>query len=272
MNCCASFALTFVLLPSALSAQIPARIRVNDAAINAAIGGVVGGGWAMIRGTSVSKGFGQGLAGGLIVSGGRQTAAKTFQGAGFLGREISAVGVSLVSSVGKPATTLSFPVGPLSIQYAKGAFDWRVQVADCLITAATALSPHTRLDPGLSLSAGVPVFRTHGSGITGREGTDASGVTQGAVIWLGPSAFTSEHRSRRVLGHESVHVTQEDFYQNTVALPIEAALLEKFSFGRAFLKHFDLGVLGDASALALAHFIPYRSQPWEKEAYALEGR
>jgi hypothetical protein len=272
MKLSASLALASLLLPSMLTAQVPVRNRVNDAAINAAIGVVVGAMWAAIRRTSVIKGAGQGLAGGLIISEGRQTAARTFQGAGLIGREISAVGVSLVASVGKPATTFSFPFGPLSVQYAKGAFDWRVQVADCVITVATALSPHTSFDLGLSLSAGVPVFRTHGSGVTGLQGTDASGITQGAVIWLEPTAFVSDYRTRQVLGHESVHVTQEDFVQNALALPIESAVLEQTSAGRSFLRHFDLGVLGDASALLLAHLIPYRSQPWEKEAYGLEAR
>jgi hypothetical protein len=271
MKFSASVARVFLLFPSVLTAQVPVRNRVSDAAINAAIGGVAGAMWSMIRRTSVSKGAGQGLAGGLIVSGGRQTAARTFFGAGLIGREVSAVGVSLVASVGKPSTTFAFPWGPVSVQYSKGLIDWRVNVADCIITAATALSPHTSLDFGYSLSAGVPVFRTHGSGVTGLQGTDASGVTQGAVIWLEPSAFTSERRARRVIGHESVHVTQEDFVQKALALPAESALIGRSSWGKTFLKHFDLGVLGYASALAVAHQIPYRSQPWEREAYGLQS-
>jgi hypothetical protein len=272
MKLSAPFVRALLLFPSVLTAQVPVKNRVSDAAINAAIGGVTGAMWSIIRHTSVSKGAGQGLAGGLVISGGRQTAASTFFGAGLIGREVSAVGVSLVASAGKPSAIFAFPWGPITVQYSKRSIDWKINVADCIITAGTALSPHTSFDLRYSLSAGVPVFRTHGSGITDLEGTEASGVTQGAVIWLQPSAFTSERRTRRVIGHESVHVTQEDFLQKAWALPAESALIGRSAWGKAFLKHFDLGVLGYASALMVAHQIPYRSQPWEREAYGLEAR
>jgi hypothetical protein len=267
-----ALAFTLCLGSSDLSAQVPARNRVNDAAINAAIGGVVGAAWAAMRGASVLKGAGQGVTGGLIISGGRQTAASTFQEAGLLGRELSAAGVSLVASAGQPAMTFRFPFGPLSVQYANQAFDWRINVADCAIAAVVALTPHAQLDLPLSLSAGAPVFRSRGFDIAGTDNSDARGLTYGAVIWLKRRPFEPDDRVRQVLGHESVHVTQEDFVQNALALPVESAALRRAPWGKVFVRHFDLGLLGDASALALAHFIPYRSQPWEREAYGLESR
>jgi hypothetical protein len=270
LNYLVRIACALALCSSVLPAQVPARNRLNDVAINAAIGGVVGAAWAAVRRTDIARGFGQGVAGGVVMSAGRQTTALTFHGAGFVGRETSAIGTSLIASVGKPKTTLTFPFGPFSLQYSQGTFDWRLHLMDLGLATATALSSHTRLDWALSLESAAPVFRVHHAGVTSGS-ADALGVAYGSVVWLRPGALVSDFRTRQILGHENVHVAQDDFVQNDLTLPIEAAVIGQTALGRRFLRHFDLGILGDGAAISLANVIPYSSQPWEREAYGLEA-
>ena len=51
---CAVLPLTLCLLAAEAPAQVPARNRLNDAAINAAIGGVVGAAWAAMEAADAS--------------------------------------------------------------------------------------------------------------------------------------------------------------------------------------------------------------------------
>lgn len=247
---------------------ISAGSRLENLAINTAIGSVTGLVWATIRHSPRSKGALQGAAGGALMSVGKQVAATAFNGSGFVGREISATGVSLTATSGAPKTTLSFPLGPLRLECSQDGYDWRINVADFVATAGFAISANTRLDLGRSLSAGTPVFRDRRSNF-GRSGNVVfTGISQLGTIRLARSAFDPLTGKTNVLYHENVHILQDDYFEEAIGLPVERQVIQHLPFGRRFLRHLDLGLTGPMLEGAMSG-IPYESRPWEREAYSL---
>lgn len=247
---------------------ISAGVRFENLAINMAIGSATGLVWAKIRHASEPKGALQGAAGGALMSVGRQIAATAFNGSGFVGREISATGVSLTATSGEPKTTLTFPVGPVSLAFSRDSYDWRVNVADFIAIVGLSLSPNTRLDLGRSLSSGAAVFRDRHSSFGQRGDFDIMAISEFGTIRLSRSAFAPFTGKTNVLYHENVHILQDDYFQDAIGLPVERELIQHLPFGRRFLRHLDLGVAGPMLEGAMSP-IPYESRPWEREAYAL---
>ena len=99
-----------ILVNPTTGASISAENRLQNLAINGAIGSVTGLVWAAIRHAPKAKGAAQGAMGGAIMSVGRQIAATPFNGSGFLGREISATGVSLTASLANQRQLSRFPL------------------------------------------------------------------------------------------------------------------------------------------------------------------
>ena len=248
--------------------SVSAGTRVENLAINSAIGSVTGLVWATIRHSPKSRGALQGAAGGALMSVGRQIAASPFNGSGFVGREISATGVSLTATSGEPKTTLTFPIGPVSLDFSRDSYDWRVNVADFIAIAALSISPNTRLDLGKSLSSGAAVFRDSHADFGRRGDFDIMAVSQLGAIRLSRSAFDPFTGKANVLYHENVHILQDDYFEEAIALPAERKMIQHLPFGRRFLRHLELGVLGPALEETMSG-IPYDSRPWEREAYAL---
>ena len=248
--------------------SISAGVRFENLAINAAIGSVTGLAWAALRHAPKSKGALQGAAGGALMSVGKQIASTVFNGSGFVGREISAVGVSLTATSGEAKTTLSLPLGPLSLEFSRDSYDWRVNAADFIAIVGLSVSPNTRLDLAKSLSSGAAVFNDRHSGFGQRGDFDILAVTQLGTIRLSRSAFDPYTGKANVIYHENVHILQDDYFEEAIALPAEREAVQHLPFGRRFLRHLDLGALGPTLEAAMAG-IPYESRPWEREAYAL---
>jgi hypothetical protein len=248
--------------------SISAGSRLENLAINTAIGSVTGLVWATIRHSPKTKGAVQGAAGGALMSAGRQIAATPFNGSGFVGREISATGVSLAATAGEPKTTLSFPVGPLSLECSRDNYDWRISVADLIAIVGFSIAPNTRLDLGKSLSSGAAVFTDRRSGFGRSAGFDITAVSELGTIRLSRSAFDRFTGKANVLYHENVHILQDDYFEEAIGLPAEREVIQHLPFGRRFLRHFDLGLTGPMLEGAMSG-IPYQSRPWEREAYSL---
>jgi hypothetical protein len=250
-------------------AQVTVRTRMENVAINGVIGALTGVVWATIRDSQRWKGAEQGLVGGVLMSVGRQTAASPFNGSGFLGREVSAVGVSLVTSTGQRSTTFTFPVGPVSLEFDQHEYDWRLNVTDFLLTIGMTFYPSTRFDVGKSLSSGVPVFRIRRTDFGQIGDLDLTAAQLGGTILLSRNALDSLTGRADAIYHENVHILQEDYFEDAITLPAERAVIRPLPFGRRFLKHLDLGVLGPVLGGQISRLIPYRSRPWEREAYGL---
>lgn len=249
--------------------QLSSGTRISNLAINSVIGSVTGLAWAIIRKSPKLKGIEQGAAGGLLMSAGKQIAASAFNGSGFAGREVSAVGVSLTASAGEQHTTFAFPIGPVSLEHREGSYDWRLNVTDFVAAAAWGISSNTEFDLHRSLSSGAAVFRDKRAGF-GRTGNwDLTAVSGLGAIRLSRSAINSLTGDAYVVYHENVHILQDDYFEDAIALPAEKVFVEHLPFGHRFLRHFDLGALGPCLESGMSQLMPYRSRPWEQEAYAL---
>ncbi|MGH7650537.1 MAG: hypothetical protein ACREMS_01715 [Gemmatimonadaceae bacterium] len=248
---------------------LPVNTRITNLAINGAIGSVTGLVWASIRHSSKWKGLTQGAAGGLLMSAGRQIAATPFNGSGFLGREVSAVGVSLTASSGEEHTLFVFPIGPMSLEYGERSWDWRLDVADFGALVGLAIASNTSLDLHRTLSSGVPVFRDRRASFGQVEDYTLTAITELGTIRLSQDAFTVLPGTANVIYHENVHILQDDFFEDAIGLPPERQAIEHLPFGRRFLRHLDLGLLGPCLVSGMSGLIPYKPRPWEREAYAL---
>jgi hypothetical protein len=253
-------------------AQVSPGMRVQDVGINAGIGLVTATVWSVARGRGFTAGVWRGIVGGATVSVGRQVAASPFSGSGFTGREISAVGISLITSSGSDHLTLSFPVGPVQLQLVDGsAFDWRINATDAVAAVISATGKRTRLDARLSLSSGTFVFRSERGTFHTASG-EATGSEFFESIKLASDAFDAQGRVPNVLFHENVHVLQDDHLETTVANPIARAVLERTEIGRRIRRHVDIGLLSVPLNGLANGVVPYAARPWEREAYALTPR
>ncbi|MDQ6768753.1 MAG: hypothetical protein M3Z54_02060 [Gemmatimonadota bacterium] len=178
-----------VIVQTTQPAEVTVRTRVDNVAINGVIGALTGVVWATIRDSRSWKVAEQGLVGGVLMSVGKQTAASAFNGSGFLGREVSAAGVSLITSAGERSKTFTFPVGPVSLEYGEHDYNWRLSVTDFLLTIGMTFYPSTRLDVGKSLSSGAPVFRIRRTDFGTVGDVDLTAVKLAGTILLSRSAF-----------------------------------------------------------------------------------
>ncbi|MDQ6737475.1 MAG: hypothetical protein M3Z30_07220 [Gemmatimonadota bacterium] len=268
-------ALVLELTPARIHAQVSAGMRAQDIAINSAIGAVTAAGWSLVRGRGFKRdlvsGITRGLVGGAAMGVGRQIAASPFDGSGFIGREVSSAGISLISSAGTDRTVLSFPVGPVRLQLVDGtSFDWRVNATDAVAAAIRATHSGTRIDAALSLSSGTFVFRDRRQTFHTSSG-EADAAEFFESITIARSVFNGTDRPN-VLYHENVHVLQNDYLSFAVTNPIEVALLDRTSLGRRIARHIDPGILSVPTNIFANSLVKYPARPWEREANALTPR
>ncbi|HEX8691963.1 MAG TPA: hypothetical protein VF746_06070 [Longimicrobium sp.] len=249
--------------------------EVQTAAINSALGGVTAGLLRRARGGSFREGFLAGAAGGALVYAGKRVAAEPWGGAGLLGREVAAVGSSVVwnASAGRaPLERVVLPVGPVRLYVERGPGPRvrpKLDFASAAALALVAAAPGTELDWGESLSAGAPIFRRtlpyHGDQWQGEHvaGVISYRAEDGRVL-------AAPGRRAQVLAHERVHVIQHDQAFLFWSEPAERALLGRSRLGRALGRHVDLGLNVPALG-AFQQFLPYRARPWEREASLLGG-
>jgi len=259
-------------LPLPVSAQVGMNMRAQDVGINAAIGVVTATVWSIARGRGIKRAALQGLIGGATIGVARQVAASPFSGSGFAGRELSAVGISTITSAGSDHTRLSFPVGPVELQLIDGrSFDWRVNATYAVAAIRNSLSRSTHIDATLSLYSGTFVFRDTRETLHTSNG-EARGSEFFGGIKIARSEFTNSNGTPNVLYHENVHVLQDDYLALAVANPIEKLVLDQTSIGRRITRHIDLGLLSLGFNGLANSLVPYASRPWEREAYALTPR
>jgi hypothetical protein len=254
-----------MLLPATpAAAQVSTNARVSNLAANAAIGAVLAAARSLFGGHQFTHSLALGSLGGAIQSAGRQVAAGRSTASGLVGRQLSAVGISLTYSAGSdslvliaPVWLVTFEVRPQQPNHVRA----RVNLMDFAFVTS-ALIDGRSLDVASSLSAGAPVFTR---AIAPKD--EELGYTRMGVIFLTdgiPSALR-----REALSHEAVHLLQWDAYNQLLAFPVERKLVRSVRGGRSLSRFLDLGVLSPTSALLIAQRIRYERQPWEREAYLL---
>ena len=252
---------------------------MGDAAllsINALVSGVTAGALQHFRDESFADGFVRGALGGSVHYAGMRVAAQRFDGAGLLGRQVSAAGVSMVrnASDGRPLLERMFvPLGPLHlyVDLADGiAVQPKVNVSALTVLLSALAEPALDWDAGATLSAGAPVFRLHGRTLIS-DGRGVGGFAESGSI------FISEIPARQlahVLAHERAHVLQSDWLFLAWSDPMESWILKRVPLGSTLYRYADFNVLavrlrGHAYAL---FDVQYGDRLHEIEAEFLAGR
>lgn len=272
------------LAPAGLAAQdVDQRQRwasatwvddVNFLATNALIGGVTAGVGRLIRHGSFAEGFTRGALGGGVSYLGKRTAVARFSGAGFLGRELNAVGASMTRNAARGVgllDTLVLPVGP-ALAFVNprdpGATHVRLDLNQATWLAYALTEDRLKLDWSRTLSAGAPVFRA--TRVVRDRGEPADGVMVGGLVVISPSA---QGHVGDVLAHERVHILQRDFLETAVGLSLEDWTGTKLRLDRIPLFH---RVVAGVGYLPVHYLLvgPWKTSRrlFEVEAYFLETR
>lgn len=248
---CRRVACTLLLLalPAAARGQEPWQpsTRTGDLAFlgfNTLLGGLTAGLTARLQGRDVSDAALRGALGGAVVYGGKRLVVADAPAAGLVGRQVAAVGSSMVrnAGAGRPAlerVVLPLPFVRLVVNVPEARLDAaRINLSEAAMLAWLATRPETTLDWGATFAAGTPVFdapdhllRVHGDYV--------GGVMANGTVLLG--RVDAEHR-RGLLAHELVHVLQHDFAHATIGAPLESRLLRLHTVGRRFDRFLETGL------------------------------
>ncbi|HJU67849.1 MAG TPA: hypothetical protein VJ650_06325 [Gemmatimonadaceae bacterium] len=251
------------------------RERVGHLAINGAIGGFSAAMFALARGKNPWRAALMGFGGGVTMGAGKQLAGKRFEGAGLVGRQLAALGTSVVRSASEDTMVVILPAGPMTFEIRPSAVD-RVRPRVNLVSTATVLyyviRSDTRIDVGATFSTGAPVFRFPTETVSTRDGIIFGRMDFGTIV-LGRTPLVQDEQRLMTLPHESIHVVQYDFLEQALSLPIERAILRKLGAGEGFRRHVDVGAISVLLAGILQMHMDYEDRPWEREAVILtEGR
>jgi hypothetical protein len=288
-----------LLLPAQAFAQCPPPLLPPDAAPpclerypawtgelailggNAILSGLSAGVVHRLRGGSFNDAFVRGFAGGIVVYGGKRIAVERFGGAGLLGRQVGAVGASMVRNAGEGlgmVELVDLPVGPLWLQLQSSRPQVRLRLD--LVTTGWLISgimnPDLRFDAGMSLSAGSHVFVADGRVIGGGHHPDpdseqphAHGITEPGFMALSGVPAFGRVTARRVFQHERVHVLQMDQLHISMTRPAE-----RWAFGHSpalmrASRYFDVNLSGVLLGLLAGAVDDHLARPWETEAIFL---
>jgi hypothetical protein len=280
------------------------RTQAGYAVGNAALGGLTAAVASGVRAHSwraAGAAFASGALGGAGIYLGKRTAAQRFDGAGLAGRQLAAVGASVVRDAGAgrpPLSRLVLPLGPVRVYVgdaapasapasSRGPRRVRVRLDAATVVGAieAARQPGARFDLRGSLSAGALAFVSRSPAPAAatdlRQGSDRAlrlGWALGGALWVldqppagGALTGVDLAAAARTRAHEQVHLVQYDAGYTMWALDGERRLFASAGrTGRQVGRWLDLGL--HIVALGAANgFIPYERRPWEREAHALAG-
>jgi hypothetical protein len=244
--------------------------------INTALGVSVTGTRQLLRGQFSLSDIFFGALGGSLAFAGKRVAVECFHGAGLIGRQINALGTSLVDNAGSgqgAMTTLTFPLGPIRLHLRRTdrlRVQPRLDLASTVVTFYAATRPGMRWDPSASLSAGAMVYRTRGR----VGGLATSAMHSAGVIWIEADEDQWEDLgsyARELFAHERVHALQYDLAQHWIGRPLQETLQKAVPAFDPIGRHLDLGLTLPLWGVA-NEIIPYQHRPWEKEAQLLMYR
>jgi hypothetical protein len=242
---------------------------------NALLGGITAGVWSALRGESFGRAFITGAGGGALGYAGRRVSVLDWQGAGVVGREVTAVGASMVGNAGVGRGALEqivLALGPARVYVDRSnGTHWRVKLNayEMYWLLASLRDPALDFQLEASLCAGAPVFVKTGQRVV-LDGVELNGYQVGGVVVLSGITDVGEHRT---LVHERVHIYQSDFIARVWTEPAEDWLMERNHVTRFVHRFVDAGVM-DAllrSGLEEAGF-RYANSAQEFEAHFLKTR
>lgn len=270
--------------------------------LNALIGGLSAGLVRLARSDPVDEaftdGFLRGAVGGAVSYAGKRVATERFDGAGFLGRQIAAIGASTTANAADdiaPFDRLLLPLGPLPARLliANSESGLSIRPLIDLISAAGVVyglaASRYSIDWRSSFSGGVTIFREadpllDGSGVLGvgiasygassdRQEENSASLISGAIA-VGGTIFTRYRNNLddTVFAHERVHVLQFDFLSATLGDRMDTWVLTNLpSVDRVLKINLIPVALGTINQTVLS-FSNHDNYPWEWEASMLSGR
>jgi len=242
--------------------------------VNAGLGGLAAGLSRAVRGDFSPGAFLQGALGGAVSYSGKRLGGEAFDGAGFLGRQLAALGSSVVRSAaqgGGVLDTLFVPLGPGWLQVATGSRpSYRLDVEQVVWVVYGFTRPHLDFDLGESLSSGAFVFA--GDERLRGEDDHALGRAAPGVISL---RRVGDQRDAATIAHERVHIAQLDHLKIVAGRPFEGWLREQWRIpsSGSFWGRVEAGV-GHYPFLWLltAPWPAHESRPLEREAEFIEAK
>jgi hypothetical protein len=279
-----------VLLPATLPAQqhdvhlqdirVPAWVNTRSMIVlNALVGGLSAAVVSELRGGSGARAFASGAAGGVVAFLGKEIAGRRFEGAGLVGRQVAAVGGSIVQNAAYglgPLDRIEFPFGPVDVllDTRTRSVSGRLDPIGAGVIVIGVFHPRMYFDANATLSAGIPVFRTRSGMLSAPwSGVESCGLEVASVLFLADLGAFDPGTRAAVVAHERVHTLQGDLFQAYWGRPLLEWLLPespRWQSARPFLDvNFGDGIAELTDAL---FFSAYASRPWEIEAEALALR
>ena len=244
-------------------------------ATNVLLSAVTAGVTQELRGGSFKDGFTRGALGGIFLYAGKRVAVEDFGGAGLLGRQLNAVGASLVRNASDGVGAFDrfvLPIGIARVYWQRGAQPgWQVKL-DALAVGWTMYGVvESELDFNFhrTLSAGTPVFQTRGKVISFDADGHAGGIAQSGVVFLSDVRPWGNAFLEKAFAHERVHVLQLDQIFLTLNEPHDDRVLRWLPGGPAVNQWVDINVSTEFLNLLATMIDGYRDRPWELEAIYL---
>jgi hypothetical protein len=239
---------------------------------NALLGGLASGIMQELRGGSFRNGFTRGFLGGSVIYVGKRLAVERFEGAGLLGRQVGAVGGSMVRNAGEGVGALERLYLPLGVARLEVHTPTRrVQLTPDLTAIGWTVWAITQreleFDRSASFSAGTPVFRTDNQVLVARgDTTHSAGITNSGVIYIAGIPSLGPVVSRKQLEHERMHVLQEDQLFITITDPVEELLVEQLPYLGRWAGRADINLASELMRVLIRWFPKHLERPWEAEA------
>jgi hypothetical protein len=285
MKRCVLLFVAALAFPAALQAQADTAFysrrapnwatHFSMASANALISGLTAGLQQELKGGSFRDGFTRGALGGLLIYGGKRVTAEHFSGAGFLGREVGAIGASMVHNASMGIGTFErvvLPVGITRVYWQRGANPgWQIKLDAVALgwTLYGIIEPELDFNAERTLSSGTPVFETNGKIIAFDDNAHAGGTVQTSVLFLSDVKQWGDEFLARTYAHERVHVNQLDQVFLTLNEPYDDWLLQKAPFGRQINRWIDINLSTEFVHLLSRAFDNHGDRPWELEAIYL---
>lgn len=249
--------------------------QVTTLGANVLLSGVTAGLFQELRGGSFKDGFTRGALGGTIIYGGKRVAAERYFGAGLLGREIAAVGASVVRNASDGIGSfdrLILPAGFARVYWHRARGDVRVKldVVTLGYTVYGVVEDNLEFAARESLSSGGPVFRTDNEIITFDTGAQhAAGVSRAGVILQAYVPAWRDDFLNRALAHERIHVLQNDQLFITLNDHLDDWVFGKLGPAARAGRYIDLNGSSELLVLLARWVEKHGDRPWELEAIYL---
>ena len=258
------------------SAQAPQRLpsELQIATVNVAIGAVTAGVWRAVTHRPILPGAARGAVAGAAIFAGRRIITNAQPAYWWIGREIAAIASSEIANAAQDRPILEraiLPIGPIRIHIDRAAsrkIQPRFDIVSAIVAGVVATRDGNSFALNESLATGTLAFLSP-------ETSDELGQSVAGVMTISDlipdGSFPGLQSKRRVMSHELIHTTQQDFVFNAWSDAAQNAIASKNPLMRSLTRYVDFNLTLPVQVIANS-LIEYQNRPWEKEAKKLAQR